>query len=58
MAGPLLIRQCMKRSSKKERYSFSTRRGLLLSLSIGAFMALITLLVFYAYILPMLKSFE
>ena len=48
----------MKRSSKKERHSFSTRRGLLLSLSIGAFMALITLLVFYSYILPMLKSFE
>jgi hypothetical protein len=48
----------MKRSRKKERYAFSTRRGLLLSLSIGAFMALISLLVFYAYIMPMLKSFE
>jgi hypothetical protein len=48
----------MKRNVKKERYSFSTRRGLFLSLSIGAFMALIILLVFYSYILPMLKSFE
>jgi len=47
----------MKRS-KKSKPSFTTRRGILLSLSIGVFVALIFLLVYYAYVLPMQKSLE
>jgi len=49
----------MKRSNKKNQASsFTTRRGLLLSLSIGAFVALIFILVYYLYVLPMQKSLE
>jgi len=48
----------MKRSKKNQRYSFTTRRGVLLSFSIGAFVALIFILVYYAYILPMQRSLE
>jgi hypothetical protein len=50
--------QCMKRSNRKNRSSFTARRGLVLSLSIGAFVALIFVLVYYVYILPMQKSLE
>jgi hypothetical protein len=48
----------MRRSRRKERSSFTARRGVLLSLSIGAFVALIFVLVYYVYILPMQKSLE
>jgi hypothetical protein len=48
----------MKGSNKKRRSSFTTRRGVLLSLSIGAFVALMFVLVYYVYILPMQKSLE
>ena len=48
----------MKGSKKDQRSSFTTRRGVLLSLSIGAFVALIFILVYYVYILPMQKSLE
>lgn len=49
----------MKRSNKKHQgQSFTTRRGLLLSVYIGAFVALIFLLVYYAYVLPMQKSLQ
>ena len=48
----------MRRSRRKERSSFTPRRGVLLSLSIGAFVALIFVLVYYVYILPMQKSLE
>ena len=51
--------QCMKRGNKKNQASsFTTRRGLLLSLYIGAFIAAIFILVYYAYVLPMQKSLE
>ena len=39
----------MKRSNGKKRSSFTARRGLVLSLSIGAFVALIFVLVYYVY---------
>jgi hypothetical protein len=48
----------MKRSKKNQRYTFTTRRGVLLSFSIGAFVALIFILVYYVYILPMQRSLE
>lgn len=49
----------LKRSNKRNQDStFTTRRGLLLSLYIAAFVALISLLVYYAYLLPMQKSLE
>jgi hypothetical protein len=49
----------MRRSNKKNNdSSFTTRRGLLLSVSIAAFLALVFLLVYFAYILPMQKSIE
>jgi len=49
----------MKRSNKKNQSSsFTTRRGLLLSLSIGAFVGVIFILVYYMYVLPMQKSLE
>jgi|GEM_PF-3042628 len=49
----------MKRSNKKNQSStFTTRRGLLLSLYIGAFVAIIFILVYYMYVLPMQKSLE
>ena len=48
----------MKRSKKNQRSSFTTRRGVMLSLSIGAFVALIFILVYYVYIVPMQKSLE
>jgi len=49
----------MKRSNKKNQGSaFTTRRGLLLSIYIGAFVALIFLLVYYVYVLPMQKSLQ
>jgi hypothetical protein len=48
----------MKRSRKNQRASFTTRRGVVLSLSIGAFVALIFVLVYYVYVLPMLRSVE
>lgn len=51
--------QFMKRSNKKNQgSSFTTRRGLLLSIYIGAFVALIFLLVYYVYVLPMQKSLQ
>ncbi|HEX4783697.1 MAG TPA: hypothetical protein VH350_05110 [Candidatus Sulfotelmatobacter sp.] len=49
----------MKRSNKKNQGSaFTTRRGLFLSIYIGAFVALIFLLVYYVYVLPMQKSLQ
>jgi len=49
----------MKRSNKKNQASsFTTRRGLLLTLYIGAFVAVIFILVYYMYVLPMQKSLE
>lgn len=49
----------MKRSTKKNQSSsFTTRRGLLLSLYIAAFIALVFVVVYYAYVLPMQKSLE
>jgi hypothetical protein len=50
----------MKRSNNKKNQgsSFTTRRGLLLSLYIGAFIALIFILVYYSYVLPMQKSLQ
>jgi hypothetical protein len=51
-------RRFMKGSKKKRRSSFTTRQGVLLSLSIGAFVALMFVLVYYVYILPMQKSLE
>jgi hypothetical protein len=49
----------MKRSNKKNQgSSFTTRRGLLLSFYIAAFIALIFVLVYYSYVLPMQKSFR
>lgn len=54
-----LAQPCMKRSNKKSHEStFTTRRGLLLSLYIGAFVAVIFILVYYMYVLPMQKSLE
>jgi hypothetical protein len=50
--------QLMKRSNRKLRSSFSTSRGLILSVSIGVFVALIFVLVYYVYILPMQRSLE
>jgi hypothetical protein len=48
----------MKRSKKNHGALFTTRRGLMLSLSIGAFVALIFILVYFAYVLPMQRSLE
>jgi hypothetical protein len=49
----------MKRVKKKNRrLAFTTRQGLLLSLSIAAFVAIIFLMVYYVYVLPMQKSLE
>jgi len=49
----------MKRSSKKSQASsFTTRRGVMLSIYIGLFVAIIFILVYYAYVLPMQKSLE
>jgi len=49
----------MKRSNKKIRESsFTTRRGVMFSIYIGLFVAIIFILVYYAYVLPMEKSLE
>jgi hypothetical protein len=49
----------MVRSIKrKKRSSFTARLGIFLSLSIGALVALIFVLVYYVYVLPMQKSLE
>ncbi len=48
----------MKRSNKNHRQAFSTRRGVILSVSIGVFVALIFVLVYYVYVLPMQRSLE
>lgn len=48
----------MRRSRRQKRSSFTTLRGILLSLSIGAFFVLVFLFVYYAYVLPMQKSLE
>jgi hypothetical protein len=48
--------QFMKRSRKNKQSSFTTRRGVFLSVSIGAFFILIFLFVYYVYVLPMQKS--
>ena len=46
----------LKRSNKRTQDStFTTRRGLLLSLYSAAFVALISLLVYYAYLLAYAK---
>ncbi len=51
--------QFMKRSNRKNQASsFTTRRGLLLSFYIGVFVAVIFILVYYLYVLPMQKSLE
>jgi cell division septal protein FtsQ len=52
------VQQCMKRSKRKQRTPLTTRRGVVLSLSIGVFVALMFVLVYYVYILPMQKSLE
>ena len=48
----------MRRSHRQKRSSFTTRRGVVLALSIGVFVALIFVLVYYVYIVPMQKSLE
>lgn len=49
----------MRRIKKRNKESsFSNRQGLLLALSIGAFVALMFLMVYYVYVLPMEKSVE
>jgi hypothetical protein len=48
----------MKRSNKNQSASFTTRRGGLLSLYIAAFIALVFILVYYGYVVPMPKSVE
>ncbi len=48
----------MRRSLKKENSALSTRQGILLTLSIGLLMALMFVLVYYAYVLPLQKSIE
>jgi hypothetical protein len=48
----------MKRSKKNQSASFTTRRGVLLSLYIAAFVALVFVLVYYCYVVPMQKSVE
>jgi hypothetical protein len=49
----------MVRSIKrKKRSSFTARQGIFLSLSIGALVALIFVLVYYVYVLPMQKSLD
>ena len=49
----------MKRSEKKNQPgSLTTRQGILLTVSIGVFVALMFLLVYYVYVLPMQKSLE
>jgi len=49
----------MKRIKKRNKgSSFTTRQGLLLAFSIAAFVALIFVLVYYVYVLPMKKSLE
>jgi hypothetical protein len=48
----------MKRSRKRKRSSFTMLRGVLLSVSIGAFFILVFLFVYYVYVLPMQKSVQ
>jgi len=48
----------MKRSKKNQESAFTTLSGLVLTLSIGAFIALIFILVYYIYVLPMQRSLE
>jgi hypothetical protein len=49
----------MKRIKKRTKgSSFTTRQGLLLAFSIAAFVALIFVLVYYVYVLPMQKTLE
>lgn len=48
----------MRRSRKNKSASFTTLRGILLSISIGAFFILIFFFVYYMYVLPMQKSLE
>ena len=48
----------MRRSKKNQQSTFTTRSGVLLTLSIGAFIALIFILVYYVYVLPMQRSLE
>ena len=49
----------MKRSNKKNQLSsFTIRRGVMLSLSIAAFIAAVIILVYYAYVVPMQRSLE
>lgn len=50
--------QFMRRSRKHKGASFTTLRGILLSISIGAFFVLIFFFVYYMYVLPMQKSLE
>ena len=48
------------RPSKKNRkqFSFTTRDGIILTISIGGLVALMFVLVYYVYVLPMQKSLE
>jgi len=49
----------MTRSLKrKKRSSFTARHGIFLTLSIGGLLALMFVLVYYVYVLPMQKSLE
>jgi hypothetical protein len=49
----------MKRIRKRNKgSSFTTRQGLLLTFSIAVFVALIFVMVYYVYVLPMQKSLE
>lgn len=48
----------MRRSRKQKSASFTTFRGIVLSVSIGAFFILIFFFVYYMYVLPMQKSLE
>ena len=55
-AGTSDAQRFMKRRRKDQRSTFTTRRGMVLSVCIGAFVALMFVLVYYVYILPMKKS--
>ena len=47
----------ISKKSKKQS-SLTTRQGIFLSVSIGALVALIFVLVYYVYVVPMQRSLE
>jgi hypothetical protein len=52
------LKYMVRSIKRKKRSSFTARQGIFLSLSIGALVALIFVLVYYVYVLPMQKSLE